>query len=83
MANEKRKIRKNIMIGPSLHGFVKETAGKYKISESRVIEKALVNFQSEEKRAPLPAFFDFAGAFDCEHADLSTSYKKLKSRRSK
>lgn len=71
------------MIDPKLDGFVKEAAGRYNVSESRVIEKALAKLQAEEELKPLPLFFDYAGAFDCEHADLSTSYKTRTARRGK
>lgn len=60
---------------------LKETAGKYKISESKVIENALVKFIADETESPLPQFFEYSGAFECEHRNLSTAHKTIKPRK--
>lgn len=69
------------MIDSELELSVKKAASKYDVSESSVIEKALVNFLAKDKAEELPAFFDYAGAFVCEHRSLSTTYKKITARR--
>jgi hypothetical protein len=81
MPKQSKKLRKNIMIRPELDLQIKETAGKYGTSESAVIEKALEKFLGEEDGEELPAFFEYAGAFDCRHTDLATTYKSTKSTR--
>lgn len=81
MKKNNSRIRKNIMIDSELELSVKEAASKYDVSESSVIEKALVSFLARDREEELPTFFDYAGAFDCEHRSLSTSYKKITARR--
>jgi len=69
------KIRKNIMLSKNLDRKIKEVADKLNTSQSRLISEAVKHFLARQPAEKRPVIFDFAGVFDCEHEDLSVSYK--------